>query len=290
MVFYLKVNRNEKYTFRNFQRWMDVMERMPESKYYILCDNDEVKRELLEQVKFPDGDIRFLESCKTSLELNELVSNITDDRWRNAGYAHLTTFWHAKENRYPYFWNIDADDTCICLSPERVCEMLRMVEEYMEKEEIHIFSLDMWATRTRGQHWSFGITYVNNTINWYEIMKKYCYDEELKSCQIRNVDGYFSCLKMCTDLKIETYYFENLKFIHYADDFFKRPDASGFFYWKDGHLILSILLYCFGIDRLGKLPIGKDIIRFDMNIQDEESKDSLLDYALPKEKQLLKIR
>lgn len=165
--------------------------------------------------------------------------------------------------------------------------MFHMVEDYAERKNVHIMSLDIWTTRLRGQHWSFGITYVNNTVDWYHIIRNHYHDEELKSHQVRNEDGYFSCLKLCTDLKIETYYFENLKFIHYSDDFFKRPDASGIFHWKEGYLILSIRRYCLGIESLGKLHVGKDLIKFDIGIQDEESRDALLNYALPKEKQCL---
>ncbi len=290
MVFYLKVNRNEKYTYRNLQHWVDVMELMPESQYYILCDNPEVKQAIPEQVRFSNSDVKFLKSYKSLPKLNELVPDITDDIWRNAGYAHITTFWHARENSIPYFWNIDADDTYICLSPERICEMLHMVEGHMQDKKIHAMSLDMWNTKSGGEHWSFGITYIDNTIDWYGTMKRYCHDEKLKSKQMRNVDGYFSCLRACTDLKLETFYFENLRFIHYADDFFKRPHASGFYHWKEGYLVLPILFYCFGMEDFGRVPLAEGIIGFDMDITDEESREAMLNNALPDEKKMFELK
>lgn len=290
MVFYLKINRNERYTFRNLQHWVDIVEAIPESKYYILCDHEELKQEVLKQVVFRNSGAEFLESCKTSAQMTSVVTEITDERWRNAGYAHLTTFWHARKMGYSGFWNIDADDTCFCLAPERVCELLQTAEANAEEEKMDILSLDMWMTRTKGYHWSFGITYVDNTADWFEIMKKYCKDEGMKSKQIRNVDGYFSCLRSCTDLKIGTFYFENLRFIHYSDDFFKRPDASGFFHWKDGKLILPILLNCFGIESLGCVPITKEVRKLDMGITDQESKEFLLTYILPEERERLRGR
>lgn len=288
--FYLKINRRERYTFRNLQHWIDIVEGIEGSDYCILCDNDILKQEVLEQIRFARESVNFLESEKTLPELNDIVTNITDERWKNAGYAHMTTFYHARKNHYSTFWNIDADDTCICLPPKRVEELFHTVEAYVEKNSIDIISLDMWTTRTKGTHWSFGVTYVNNSVDWFSRIKQHYKNEELKAQQVRNVDGYFSCLKICTDLRIETFYFENMRFIHYADDFIKRPDVSGFFIWKDGKLILPILLYCFGMEKIGLLPIDESIIKLDIGITDEESRDFLLGYILPNERKLLEIR
>lgn len=290
MVFYLKINRNERYTFRNLQNWVNIVESLPDSKYYILCDNSDLQRTVLEQVTFGNHYVDFIKSCKASPEIEYIVTNVTEEKWRNAGYAHMTTFWHARENQYPYFWNIDADDTCICLCAERVCEMLNMVENYAQENNVDAMSLDMWMTRAGGNHWSFGITYTKNRADWYEILKSQCKNEELKASQIRNLDGYFSCLKFNTNIRLETFYVENMKFIHYSNDFFKRPHTSGFFHWKNGKLIQPILLYCFGIDKLGILPVAEGNIGFDMGIQDDESRDFLTQYALPEEGKMVDFR
>lgn len=47
MVFYLKINRNERYVFRNLQHWINIIECMPDSHGYILCDNKELKQAVL---------------------------------------------------------------------------------------------------------------------------------------------------------------------------------------------------------------------------------------------------
>lgn len=290
MIFYLKVNRDEGYTFRNLQHWVNIVESIPYSRYYILCDKESLKQSIEEKVIFKTQEVEFLQSYRDLPELKYIADNITEEMWRKAGYAHLTTFWHAKENNYPFFWNIDADDTCICLFPDRVRELLAEVETFVKENKVDIISLDMWNTRTNGFHWSFGVTYVNNSNDWNGVMKEHCLDEAMKATQIRNVDGYFSCLRICSKLKIATFYFENLKFIHYADDFFKRPDTSGFFHWKNGELILPILRDCFGINSIGTVPIVKDIVPFDINITDEETTEFLMEYAQGHEKQLLKSR
>lgn len=72
--------------------------------------------------------------------------------WKNAGYAHLITFYHAKQYHYPYFWNIDADDTCIYLLPERVGELLCTIENYVKKNQVHTISIDMWISKTQDSH------------------------------------------------------------------------------------------------------------------------------------------
>ena len=199
---------------------MDILKFSPDAHCYIICDKENLEQEVLERVEFRDVKVEFLKSNKNTPELDDIVQNITEDAWRNAGYAHMTTFWHAKEHGYTHFWNIDADDTCICLSPERAWEMLSIVEQYVHEKQIDIISLDMWFTQTRSYHWSFGITYVDNTVDWFGNIRKHYKDEEMKARQPRNVDGYFSCLRVCTELELETFCFNNLKFIHYADDFF----------------------------------------------------------------------
>ncbi|MCI9569164.1 MAG: hypothetical protein HFG14_04570 [Lachnospiraceae bacterium] len=262
------------------------MEALKRVTYYILCDNDSLQEEVLKQVVFEKSRPQFLKSCKSAPEMIHIVSHVTDEKWKNAGYAHLTTFWHARQNGYPCFWNIDADDTCICLSPERVCEIFHEVEQYAGVNQIDIMSLDMWYSRTGRYHWSFGITYTNSTWDWFHIMKQYCEDEGLKSGQeVKNVDGYFSSLKEKTDLKAGTFYVENMKFIHYADDFFKRPFASGFFHWKDGKLILPILIHCFGMEKEGLKPIVYDVVKIDIGVKDREGTDFLMNYALPHERE-----
>lgn len=290
MVFYFKVNRKDLYTFRNLQHWIHIMEYMSDSRGFILCDNRDLKQAILERVEFSGDKVAFLESCRDTPDMEYLVSNITEECWRNAGYAHITTFWHAKENGYPHFWNIDADDTCICLSPLRACELLSEAERYATENQIVTFSLDMWVTRTKGHHWSFGVTYIDNTVDWYGVMTEYCENGEFKSGQIRNVDGYFSCLKEKAKLKIETFYAENLKFVHYSDDFLKRPDISGVFHWKDGKLILPILKYCLGLDAIGTLRIADGIVKLCIGITDEETAEFMFHYAAPGEQERLKDR
>lgn len=279
MIFYLKVNRNERYTFRNLQNWLDGISCYESSKVFIMCDNAVVKEEIQKNVNFNSIDVKFIESDRNDAEMQELVTRIAQKLWHNAAYAHLSTFLHARKNHYNYFWNIDADDTCICLDAKRLFEALRETEQYAKDNGIHAFSLDMHRSRIAGLHWSFGVTFIDNTIDWFNAIRSHYCDEEylrfssvLQSNSRQNVDWYFTYLNKCTNYKIENFYFENMKFIHYSDDFFKRPINSGLYHWKDGKLFFPILYYCFGDKKKGQIPICDNCIKLDINITDDEAK------------------
>lgn len=284
MIFYLKVNREENYTFRNLQQWINITNLIENSKVYIMCDKKTLRENILKRINLSGSNYEFLETCFDSKELKYIVDYITDDYWTNAGYAHLSTFLHAKEQKAKEFWNIDADDTSFCLEANRVKELLEKVSKYAKRKKIHAFSLDMWRSREKGEHWSFGITYIDNSINWLEIMRKNCTSKILKDDvrQPKNADGFFTFLKDNTDVSIQTYYFENLRFIHYSDDFFKRSVSSGMFHWKRKKVYFPILIYCFNLKSLGIIDIPSDIIKLSIGITNEESELFLKNNALDK--------
>ena len=278
-AFYLKINREEDFAFSNLLRWIRVA-MISDSKCYILCD----KIELIEKIKeklWNGYTVSFIKSDKSAFS-EKIVQMIACKRWKNAAYAHLTTFLHAKKMQHTYFWNIDADDTQLCLSDDRIKELLDVAEEYAEKNNIDAFSLDMWRSKTQGKHWSFGITYINGSLNWENLLY-YHSQNELYKMRIEeergNIDWFFTDLRSTTDFKLETFYFENLKFIHYSDDFFKKPVSAGFYHWKNNKLIHPIILYCFGIEEIGKFNIYKDVIKLDIGIKDDEATNMLTYYC-----------
>lgn len=277
MIFYLKVNREEDYAFRNIQHWIDIIEIYEGNKVFFVCDKERLEKSIIERIDFKNADVEFIKSYDDSSPLREIVSEICDEFWTKAGYAHLTTFWHAKLNGYKYFWNIDADDTLFCLEPYRVKQALVEVQEYAIKQASAVFSLDMWRSMTNGWHWSFGVSFINNTYDWMEIFRENMNKEYVKaSGQPMNLDGFFTAMKNNTDLKIDTFYFENMKFVHFSDNFFKRPISSGMYYWKDDKLILPILYYCIGARQMGQKNIFKDVMKFDIDIKESEALTCLL--------------
>ena len=200
-----------------------------------------------------------------------------EPHWYGAAYAHGTTFQHAARNGYEQFWNIDADDTFFALSPSRLSELLMKVQNYATDKAISLFSLDMWYSRSRGNHWSFGITYTDDRIDWMRTMLN---EDNIRGFieskpGLRNIDAYFSYLRNKKAAKIETFCFENLRFVHYSNDLLRRGFTSGIFHWKEGRLRFPIAEHWFGLEDLGG-DIAKDVIRLSIGITEEESQEAML--------------
>ena len=274
-IFYLKVNRPDRYTLRNLKTWLQAVELFDEYQIHIVCDNEELTNrfsdELREYVEKPNVDIitsSYAEPIK--IIVDQVVNN---DRWNAAGYAHLTTFYHAYLTGYDNFWNIDADDTRICLDVLRIKETLDVVKDYADNHNISLFSLDMWASFFgTGKHWTLGITYTRDTKEAWDMINAHYDDETYPGRnQNSNIDNYFRWLKSEKGYSIESFYFENLRFIHYSDDFFHRVFQSGLSHWKNGFLHYPIIENCFGIEEAGSVPIDPNVVRLDIGITDKET-------------------
>lgn len=275
MVYYLKLNRMIEYSLRNLQVWIDIVSIDPNSQVYILCDNKQLNKAICEKINFRGISFQFLESIKRT-EDRDLIDAIAIPKWYNAGYAHMTPFIHSMKNNIDEFWNIDADDTMICLVPERAKELLDKARGYAVENRIDLFSLDMWRSRALGGHWSFGITYTNANIDWVKLMRTHmdCQGGSryfMNGNHPKNIDEFFSYMKSKENsVRIETFYFENLLFIHYSDDFVMHPITSGVFKYKEGKITYPIIKYIYGVQSLGEIPIFEDIIRLDISIDDIE--------------------
>ena len=227
MFYYLKVNRNCEYAIKNLQHWIDTIESDFENEYCILCDNESLKSRIINEI-YSKKELVFLESEKNE-DLNVIVQNVCVEKWKNAGFAHMTTFYDAKRKGLVEFWNIDADDTFICLPPKRCSDLLNEIKAQAVKNRISLFSLDMWRTVVqrvyREYHWTFGITYTDCSIDWMKIATKYCQDEKINELKlIPNIDKYFTYLALTSNVKIESFYIDNLKFMLYL---YKKCELNG---------------------------------------------------------------
>lgn len=126
---------------------------------------------------FMQNKVSFIETSWKNEKIGNIVKTIANRRWSKAAFAHLTTFAHAQSNGYSSFLNIDADDTCFCLKPERVVECLKKVENYARNNNIKLFSLDMHVSDSLGEHWSYGITYTDSTVDWIRYIESHMNDE-----------------------------------------------------------------------------------------------------------------
>lgn len=262
-VFYLKINRNDDIAYSIFQQWINIIHYI-NADYYILCDKKEIKQTIYNKINFYDYDIKFLKSDYANLK--KTVKLLTNKTWFKAGCAHLTTFKHSK-SKFNYFWNIDADDTLFCIDDKKMAQILLDISIYAQKNNISCLSLDMWRTITNAEHWSFGVTYVDNTIDWLKFIKTILKTQEYeKEKNNWNIDWFFTYLKKVTDYKIETFYIENLKFIHYGN-FLVQPIGAYFYFWQNGELLLPNITNVFdNNETIRRLVIPSDIIKFDFGI------------------------
>ena len=279
-VFYLKINRNEGYTIRNLRHWMETVKTYNNVDCFIICDNDDLHQKVVENLStdFPDIEDRIIKSIIND-ETQYIIGRVTDERWHKAGYAHISTFVHARDNDYHFFWNIDADDTRFCLSPDRCHALLDEAEKYALSNNIDCFSLDMHTTLiASGRHWSFGVTFTRNDRDWMAVMREACQNDISIEDQWPNIDRFFRYIRNHVDgISIESFYAENLKFLHYSNDFFWRLNVSALFHWKAGFLTLPILYYGVGLqNEKSHMKIDPIVRELNINITDEETVLSMI--------------
>ncbi len=291
---YLKVNRNTKYAIKALQRWLDCAyylntiendEGLPNDWVIkIICDNDILENKISKCCVYPPECRVSVIKSSDSAEVGDAAREICAAKWLKAGIAHLTTFEDANNNNYTEFFNIDADDTVLAVTTEHMAYMLEEIRKRANEKKYDLFSLDMWMSEKRGKHWTFGITYTKNDANYMNIIEKHCNDPQYKARRKNgygyNVDDYFTYLKLIDEVNAESFYFENLRFIHYSDDFFSNPTASSFYHYKNRTIMKPIEYYCFGMHDIGKIDIWDEVIKLECGeISDVESQRELCKWA-----------
>ena len=283
MVFYLKINRDNNYSITNFIHWLKATMLYEGAIAYVICDNPKLQERIESQYDIDNSRVVIIESERNNPRMNKVLDEICCcTKWIRVGQAHLTAHWHAKMNGYANFWNIDADDTFMCLSPLRIVELLNIVEKNSKENGIDVNGLDMWRSMSahekwsKGINWSLGITYINNSLDWLDIFAKHSRGYKKEMCIAENdndvnLDWFFTYLKDKNAARIETFYFEKMKFIHFYDCFFDYPHLSMLCKWENGHIYYPLLSSCFGSHNYGTIPILGDIIQFDMGITDDEA-------------------
>lgn len=278
LTFYLKVNREDRYSLLCLQHWIDIIANL-NADYYILCDKKQLELKILRNIEFYDEDIKFIKSSNSKL-LKKIVKNIATKFWVKATFAHLTTFEHSKANNIPYFWNIDADDTMFLVPPKKAAEIINEAQTYALKNNIDAFSFDMWFSKTISRHWSFGITFTNNKKDWFSIFennkdvtwrKPYeQYDDFF------NLDWFFTSLR---DRKIshnETWYIGNMQFIHWGE-FFTNVMNAGYCKWENNKLIFPILQNIFKSE-FGEINVSSECIKLNYSLMPDECRDFAVDH------------
>lgn len=269
-VMYFKIDRMSDFAKPCIQHWVNIACHM-RADYYFICDNKFLKYHILRTVNFPGADIKFMPSSRRPLK--SICKALCVPYWENATYAHLTPFYHAKKCGAKRFWAIDADDTMICLQHKRVVEILKAVQAKANENDMSAISLDIWRSRTLGRHWSWGIAYVNDNVDFYNIFDSnpdLSWTTPYQEIDVNfNLDWFFTYLKDFKKIKIETFFVENMQFIHWGK-FLREPIRASILIWSNGKLTFPILNYIFKNRQLGEVDIA-DCHKIDINIDEKES-------------------
>lgn len=270
MIYFLKTNTDAKYAYRNFQLWINNISARDNNPLVVtVCDNELIAKKLEEKTNWRGLKHELIQSYRK--ETRNIISKVANPKWENAGFAHLTPFYYAKNNGLPDFWNIDADDTLMCIDNNVVAQVMLQVESEAKKNKIDIFSLDMWRSRSKGNHWSFGVTYVSGGVDWIEKIKESNYEginaEFSERVRPKNIDEFFTYIKNHdASVNIGSFYIKNLMFVHYSEDFLYNPIQSSIYKYRDGVIEYPILLNIFGVNTMGEIPIFEDVKAIDLNL------------------------
>ena len=266
--FFLKINNNTEASIRCIQKWLHVVNKLNRS-YVFICDNKLLKKEILLRLRFPDKKrITFVKSKRRLLYkyTSKLTFNVKN--WRLMTVAHMMPFYMVNST-INYCWHIDADDTFFILEVDDIRNVIIKVEENMDKGSFDALSLDMWASRHEGKHWTFGVACLRNRINYRPLFEHP--DRDWKKIEnVPNFDGYFTYLRDVGVHKIGTFYVENSYFVHYGD-FLRFPIKWPLSFWTDNTIFFPILNNVFCDYRKGQLSIVDGAIKIDIGLTREKS-------------------
>lgn len=265
-LFYLKMNRTFGYAFPCLQHWINIVNEL-DADFYIICDKPELEKDILKYIEFKNSNIKFMKSNVDATK--KIAHTVATKGWWKAAYAHLTTFFHAKENNIQNFWNIDADDAMFIADPKTSAEILKAAEKYAENAKMDAFSFDMWNSRTNKKTWSFGITYTRMQTDWFKLFnenKDFAWTNKYQEYAYEwNLDYFMTHLRDTHRINVGHFYCENLSFIHWGD-FVINIITSSICKFKDGRVIYPILNDVMNCPAIGNIPIADDDIKLDLNI------------------------
>ena len=104
-VFYLKIAKEIGSTWFNVDTWLQAIKAMPNPFVYLVVDNPRMLSYAKEKFDFRNIPHEVITSQRDSVELQTIMKPISQ-RWYGAGYAHLTTFLHARDHGFDNFWNM----------------------------------------------------------------------------------------------------------------------------------------------------------------------------------------
>ena len=293
-VFYFKINQQASYTLMCIQHWLNIAAEM-DADFYFICDNRRLERQIVRNLHFRDSDIKFIPSDR--FKLRRIAKCLWTGPWEMATYAHLTAFYHARSLGIKQSWMIDADDTMFFLYAEQTAKILRNVENVANHDKISAISLDMHWSQMYGKHWSLGVVYVNNIMDFCEIFQTVQSLDWIKPYQeiddVFNLDWFFNYLKDTNKKKIETFYVENCYFFFFFPDFMRTLIGRALCFWQNGKIVYPLIKDIYRNEGLGVIPTnGCYKISIDITLNDGlkfmENEISMLFHLSPKQRKVFR--
>ena len=265
---FFKVNRVSEYSILCIRTWMDIAEAM-NSLVVIICDNPKLEKKIFENIWFKDPHIQIVTSERS--KFSSSINNIASRNWRNAAYAHFTPLYYARLFGITKFWSIDADDTMFLCENSNIVDLLQKAMSYAEVEDIDLFSLDMWKSRSYGKHWSWGVTYVRDTGKVYDLItqeKDASWIDDYKDLfepQNANSDWHINNLvSRGFDIKVGSFYPKETGFIHWGDQIF-NPVGSYICKWE-GNYVCYPIMKALNVEELSRVPINSECVGFEIGV------------------------
>ena len=278
-VFYLKVNRIHLTSFQCIRQWVNIAYHMNAFIYFV-CDNKEMEKEIYKRIVFFNSDFDFIRSDRKTIqrEISRCLSGVClYNYWKRIAFALMTPYIHAKENNIKLSYNIDADDIIILQEPKIAAKAFKEAEEYASKNNLDLFNLDLFVSKTFGMHWSFGVVICTNPDKCIEVLKNntnWRYNEELiNKYNIKNInknranlDCFFTFLRDVKALNMGTFYIENALTVHMPDIILEN--GWGFMIqWHNNLLNFPVLKNFYNLEKLSAIVIPPPVIKIDAGIK-----------------------
>lgn len=281
-IFYLKVNRIHKTSFDCIQHWVNIISYL-NGYIFFVCDNKKLKNLIYKNITFADMNFSFIPSDKKTLknEISYILDGVTNKlMWQRIAFAMTTAFAHAYKNNYKLSYNIDADDILLYSDAKFIAKAFEKAELYAKENNLDLFNLDMFVSKSFGVHWSFGVVMclspqrcfntLKNNINWRknkQLINKY------KTVYINkfnyNIDWFFTFIRDTQQLRIKTFYIENLLVAHMPDYILEHGWAF-MFRWSNGSLKFPILETFYDTEfyneQIRNIPIYEDCVKIDVDL------------------------
>lgn len=285
-IFYLKVHRVHRTSFDCIRQWLDVAEKMNAFIYFV-CDNPEMELKI-KQMCLPNRFFAFIKSDRHTLkpEIKKILHKVERQAmWERIAYSMITPFIHAAKNKAAISYNIDADDILLCVEPEKIKQAFLKAEEYARSNNIDLFNIDMFFSKSFGVHWSFGVVLCTNPqkcINAIKSNTNWRTNHELIN-QFKlswlnkfnfNVDWLFTFLRDTKQLNMKTFYIEKALVAHMPDIILEHGWAF-MLQWKDNNTHFPILSDFYKREIWDSVPIPNECIKIDIDLKEDDYKKFL---------------